>query len=136
MHLFEELVAQYPKIKPAFIAETLISVPLDIKRQYHHDPEKLTEENFKDVFKYLAQGKIHKDIVLDVLLDMLTDKFDLKKYAALGTEEIHKELLNIVAENKGAPFSALMGLAMKRLGGKASGQFISSELQKILEKGH
>ncbi len=136
VHLFEELVAQYPKIKPAFIAETLISVPLDIKRQYHHDPEKLTEENFKDVFKYLAQGKIHKDIVLDVLLDMLTDKFDLKKYAALGTEEIHKELLNIVAENKGAPFSALMGLAMKRLGGKASGQFISSELQKILEKGH
>ncbi len=136
VHLFEELVEKYPAIKPSFIAETLISVPLDIKRQYHHDPEKLTEDNFRDLFKYLSEGKIHKDIVLDVLIDMITDKFDLKRYATLGTEEIHKELVKIVNENKGAPFSALMGLAMKRLGGKASGQFISEQLRRILEKGH
>lgn len=136
VHLFEELVEKYPNVKPAFIAETLISVPLDIKRQFHHDPEKLTEENFRDVFRYLTEGKIHKDIVLDVLIDMITDKFDLKRYATLGTEEIHTELMKIVSENKGAPFSALMGLAMKRLAGKASGQFISFELRKILEKGH
>ncbi|HLD79880.1 MAG TPA: Glu-tRNA(Gln) amidotransferase subunit GatE [Candidatus Nanoarchaeia archaeon] len=134
--LFEELVQEYPAIKPAFIAETLISTPLDIKRQFHHDPDKLTEDNFRDLFRYLTEGKIHKDIVLDVLIDIITDKFDIKRYATLGTEEIHKELLKIVAENKGAPFSALMGLAMKRLAGKASGQFISSELHKIVEKGH
>ena len=133
--LFEELVEKYPSVKPAFIAETLISTPLDIKRQFHHDPDKLTEDNFRDVFRYLKEGKIHKDIVLDVLIDMITDKFDIKRYATLGTEEIHKELLKIVAENKGAPLSALMGQAMKRLAGKASGQFISEQLRKILEKG-
>lgn len=136
VHLFEELVGHYPKVKPAFIAETLISVPLDIKRQFHHDPDRLTEENFRDVFRYLSEGKIHKDIVLDVLIDMITDKFDVKRYASLGTEEIHKELLKIVAEHKGAPFSALMGLAMKKLAGKASGQFISEQLQRILAQGH
>ncbi|MDO8510627.1 MAG: Glu-tRNA(Gln) amidotransferase subunit GatE [Nanoarchaeota archaeon] len=136
VHLFEELVEQYPKIKPAFIAETLISVPLDIKRQFHHDPDRLTEDDFRDVFRYLAQGKIHKDIVLDVLIDMVTGKFDITRYATLGTEEIHKELVKIVAEHKGAPFSALMGLAMKRLAGKASGQFISEQLQRILAQGH
>ena len=134
--LFEELVGQYPSVKPAFVAETLISVPLDIKRQFHHDPEVLTEENFKDLFRYLSEGKIHKDIVIDVLMDMITGKFDIKRYAALGTEDIHKELLKIVAENKGAPFPALMGLAMKRLAGKASGKFISEQLQRILAKGH
>ncbi len=134
--LFEELAEKYPSVKPAFIAETLISTPLDIKRQFHHDPDKLTEDNFRNVFRYLKEGKIHKDIVLDVLIDMITDKFDLKRYATLGTEEIHKELLKIVAENKGAPLSALMGQAMKRLAGKASGQFISEQLRKILEKGH
>ena len=63
---------------------------------------------------------------------MITNKFDLTRYATLGTEEIHKELLKITVEHKGAPFSALMGLAMKQLAGKASGQFISSELHKIL----
>ena len=136
VHLFEELVEKYPSVKPAFIAETLISTPLDIKRQFHHHPERLTEENFRDVFRFLKEGKIHKDIVLDVLIDMITGKFDIKRYATLGTEEIHKELMKIVAENKGAPFSALMGLAMKKLAGKASGKFISEELRKLLEKGH
>ncbi len=136
VELFADLVAQYSSVKPAFIAETLISVPLDIKRQFHHDPEKLADENFKDLFKYLTEGKIHKDIVIDVLIDMITDKFDIKRYATLGTEEIHKELLKIVAENKGAPFPALMGLAMKRLAGKASGKFISEQLQRIIAKGH
>jgi Glu-tRNA(Gln) amidotransferase subunit E-like FAD-binding protein len=84
----------------------------------------------------LQEKKIHKDIVIDVLIDMITDKFDIKRYASLGTEEIHQELIKIVNENKGAPFSALMGLAMKRLSGKASGQFISQELRRIVEKGH
>lgn len=136
VHLFEELVEKYPSVKPAFIAETLISVPLDIKRQFHHNPEVLTEENFRDLFRYLTEGKIHKDIVLDVLIDIVTGKFDITRYATLGTEEIHKELLKIVAENKGAPFPALMGIAMKQLAGKASGKFISEQLQRILAKGH
>ncbi len=39
-------------------------------------------------------------------------------------------------KNKGAPFGALMGMCMKALGGKASGQVISAELKKIMAKGH
>ncbi len=136
VELFEGLVNCYPAIKPAFIAETLISTPLDIKRQYNLDPEKLTEENFRDLFKHLAEHKIHKDIVLDVLIDMIKGTFDLQRYASLGTEEIHKALQKIVDRNKSAPFSALMGLAMKELQGKASGKFISEQLRKLLEKGH
>lgn len=134
--LFEELVQKYPAIKPAFIAETLTSTLLDIKRQYTHDPEILTDDNFRDLFKYLQENKIHKDIVLDVLIDMITGQFDLGKYATLGTEEIHKVLKEIIAKNKGAPFPALMGIAMKQLQGKANGKFISDELKKMVEKGH
>ncbi len=134
--LFEELVQKYPSIKAAFIAETLTSTLLDIKRQYHHDPDVLTEGNFRHLFQYLQENKIHKDIVLDVLIDMITGQFDLTKYAALGTEEIHKVLQEIMAKNKGAPFPALMGLAMKALQGKASGKFISEQLKKMVEKGH
>lgn len=134
--LFEELVQKYPAIKPAFIAETLTSTLLDIKRQYHHDPGLLTEDNFRNIFLYLSQNKIHKDIVLDVLIDMISGQFDLEKYATLGTEEIHKVLKDIVTKNKGAPFPALMGIAMKQLQGKASGKFISNSLKVILEKRH
>ena len=108
--LFEELIGEYPAVKPAFIAETLISTPLDIKRQHHQNPDKLDDEDFRKLFKYLAEDKIHKDIVIDVLLDMITGTFDIAKYAGLSTEEIHRELIKIIEENKNAPFPTLMGL--------------------------
>ena len=132
--LFEELLEMYPNIKPAFIAETLISTPLDIKRTYQQDSSKLSDENFKDLFRCLEENKIHKDIVIDVLIDMINGKFDEKKYASMGTEEIHKQLIEILKKNPNAPFPALMGMAMKRLAGKASGKFISDELKKLFEK--
>ncbi len=136
MSLFEEMVEKYKELKPAFIAETLTSTPLEIKRNYNLDSEKLTEDNFRNLFLYLSQDKIHKDIVVDVLIDMLKGTFDLKKYESLSTEKIHQVLKEIVHSNPNAPFSALMGLAVKQLGGKASGKVISEELKKMVEKGH
>lgn len=132
--LFEELIQNYPSIKPAFIAETLTSTLLDIKRQYRHDHEQLSDDDFRKLFRYLAEDKIHKDIVIDVLLDMITGKFDIKNYETLGTEKIHAVLQEIIQKNKGAPFSALMGIAMKQLQGKASGKFIAEQLKKLVEK--
>ncbi|MEK6845393.1 MAG: hypothetical protein AABY26_01430, partial [Nanoarchaeota archaeon] len=136
MLLFEEMVEKYKELKPAFIAETLTSTTLEIKRNYNLDSEKLTEDNFRNLFLYLSQDKIHKDIVIDVLIDMLKGTFDLKKYASLSTEKIHQVLKEIVQSNPNAPFSALMGLAVKQLGGKASGKVISEELRKMVERGH
>lgn len=145
MPLFEELVekyplAKFPQIKPAFIAETLTSVPLGLKRDFGVEPEKLTDEHFKNLFLYLSQDKIHKDIISDVLIDMSKNTFDIKKYAGLSTEELHREIKKIIEENKkenvDAPFSALMGLCMKKLSGKASGKVISDTLRNILEHGH
>ncbi|PIZ51650.1 Glu-tRNA(Gln) amidotransferase GatDE subunit E [Candidatus Woesearchaeota archaeon CG_4_10_14_0_2_um_filter_33_13] len=134
MVLFEELVKKHPKIKTAFIAETLISTTLDIKRKYELDPEKLTEDNFRQLFQYLDEEKIHKDIIIDVMIDMIKGKFDLKNYATISTEELHAKIKEVVEKNKGASQGALMGLCMKALAGKASGQFIAEELKRILEK--
>jgi len=136
MPLFEELTQKYPKMKAAFIAETLTSIPLEIKRKYDLDIEKLSKEDFLDLFKYLDQDKIHKDIVLDVLMDMIKGKFDIKNYESLGTEVIHKEIMKVIKANPKAPFPALMGQCMKSLAGKASGKVISQELQKLMKKGH
>jgi len=129
--LFEEFVKSYKTIKPAFIADVLTSILLEIKRKYQLDPRKLTDENFRDFFKYLSEDKIHKDIALDVLIDMIKGKFDIKKYAGLGTEEIHKIIKAIIDNNPNAPMGALMGLCVKELAGKASGKVISEELKKL-----
>lgn len=132
VNLFEELTKKYPGIKAAFIAETLVSTPLEIKRNYNLDPEKLTDDNFKELFLHLAQEKIHKDIVLSVLIDMIKGKFSIRNYETLSTEELHTSLKEIINQNKGAPFGALMGIAMKKLAGKASGKIISEALKNLV----
>src|SRR3989344_3242539 len=98
--------------------------------------EKIQDDDFRKLFQYLADDKIHKDIVLDVLIDMIAGKFNLTRYATLGTEEIHRVIKEVVAKNPGAPFSALMGQCMKQLAGKASGKFIAEELEKVLKGKH
>lgn len=130
--LFEELAKKYPKIKPAFIAETLVSTPREIKRKYSLDSEKLTENNFDVLFACLDEEKIHKNLVIDVLIDMIKGSFDLKNYETLSSENLEKDLKKIVEQNPGAPFGALMGLAMKKLGSQASGKVISDELKRLL----
>ena len=136
VELFEDLLEKHSGIKPAFMAEVLTSMLVDIKRAYHLDAGKLTDDHFREVFRYLEEGKIHKDIVVDVLEEMITGKFNLKKYEGLSTEELHKELMAVIHGNKGAPFSALMGEAVKKLAGRASGEKISQHLKMLLEQGH
>lgn len=136
MPLFEEFVTAYPQIKPAFIAETLTSMLIEVRRKYNLDTDVLTSEHFRELFSYLAEDKIHKDIVLDVLIDMIKGTFSMDRYASLSTEDLHQKLKNIVEKNKTAPFPALMGIAMKELSGQASGKTIAQELQKILKVHH
>jgi glutamyl-tRNA(Gln) amidotransferase subunit E len=131
--LFEEFVTKYKEMKPAFIADVLTSMLVEVRRKYGLDSEKLSDEDFRNLFEYLDYGKIHKDIVLDVLIDMIKGTFDIKKYESLETEEIHKVIKEIVAENKNAPFGALMGKCMKALAGKASGEIISKSLKEIMK---
>jgi len=134
VELFEELVKKYKKVKPAFVAETLTGTLSELKGDYQI--EKVGDSDLRNVFEYLEQGKIHKDIILSVLVDMAKGKFDIKKYESLETEDLHEQLLQVIKENKGAPFGALMGKAMAKLKGKASGEQVSKMLKELIEKGH
>jgi glutamyl-tRNA(Gln) amidotransferase subunit E len=131
--LFEEFVKQYKQIKPAFIADVLTATLVEIKRKYQMDVSKLSPDNFRDFFRYLHEDKIHKDIAIDVLIDMIKNKFDLKNYETISNDEISKKIKEIVENNKGAPMGALMGICMKELAGKASGKVISEELKKLVK---
>ncbi len=133
---FEEFVQKFPKIKAAFIADVLTGMLLEIKRKYSVDAGVLVKEDFEKVFEYLAQDVIHKDIVLDVLIDMIKGEFNVEKYKGLSTEEIHAVVKEVVSAHKGAPMGALMGMCMRKLAGKASGKVISESLREIMKEGH
>ena len=134
--LFEELVKRHHSIKPAYIAETLTATLAELRRTYQLDTEKIADEHFKEIFHHFAEGKVHKDIMIPVLIDFAKNQFNIQRYAYFSTEELHKELQQIIKENAGANISALMGAAMKKLQGKASGKIISEMLKELIKEGH
>ena len=128
---FENFVKKFKNIKPAFIAETLISTSKEIKRKFSVDIENLTEKEYEEIFAYLDNGKISKESVMNVLIDYSQGKFDIKKYGLMSDEELEEEIKNIIKENLGTPENAIMGRVMAKLRGKAEGNKIADMVKKL-----
>jgi Glu-tRNA(Gln) amidotransferase subunit E-like FAD-binding protein len=127
--LFEECVKEYPDLKPAFIAETLISVPKEIRRKEKINLENIMDEHFKELFGYISEGKVAKESVMEIIIAMNKGKFDISQYAMVSDDELKKEVQKIVDSMNGKPFGAVMGEVMKHFRGKVDGKK-ASELIK------
>ena len=131
---FEEFVKKFKKIKPAFIAETLLSTTKEIKRKFTSEIDNLTKASFEEIFSYLNDGKVSKESIMNILIDYAKGNFkDISAYSLISDKELEKELKTIVDKNKNLPFGALMGIAMKKFRGKAEGSKISIILKKIIK---
>ena len=132
VELFEEFSKRFKNIKPAFIASTLVSTTTQIRREFNLSTEDITKESFAEIFHYLDEGKIPKEAVMNILIDYAKGSFrNIKDYAMITDAELEKELRKIVEQSKGAPLGALMGIAMSKFRGKASGQKIAEILKKL-----
>ncbi len=127
--LFADFIKRFKKIKPAFIAETLVSTTRELKRQ-GIDADKITDKQFEEIFDALDKDKISKESIMDVLTDAAKGKLDLKKYYLMSDKELENEIKKIVDANKDMPFKALVGKAMSKLRGKAAGRKIVEFLRK------
>jgi len=113
--IFDKFVKEFPKVKPAFIAATLISTVKEIQRKYEADIDKLTEAEFEEIFKALNEEKISKDVVIDILIDYAQDKFtSMDKYQAAAAEDLEKEIKDIVKSKTGLTANAYMGLVIAK----------------------
>ena len=126
--LFEELVWKYKTLKPAFIAEILTAKTLELKRDFNVD---VTDAQLREVFDLLGQRKVGKDSLLNVLVDLAKGTFDAAAYTTMSTADVERELKTIVDANKGLSFGALMGIAMSKLKGRASGKEIGELLKRM-----
>ncbi len=126
-----DLVSSFKNLKPAFIAETIISVPRTIKRKENIDVSP-SNDDFKKIFEALDKGNISKDSVYNILVDLgKTGKLDFSHYKMMSKAELEKEIKNIISENKGLPLNALIGKAMAKLKGKADAKYVVEMLRKI-----
>jgi len=133
--LFEDFASRFANVKPAFIAETMISLPKTLRRKYKVDETKLTDADFEKIFSMLDAGKITKDSVEEIIVAICKgEKVDYSKYAALTEEELEKEIKNVIAESKELEFKALVGKVMGTLKGRAEGKKIIDMLNRLTKR--
>jgi glutamyl-tRNA(Gln) amidotransferase subunit E len=129
--LFEELASKYTKVKPAFIAETLTAGIAELSKE--HNLSRLTDNKLRELFSHLDKGNINKDTFLSAVIETAKGTFNIQKSKTLTNKQLKEELTKIINKNKKAPFGAIMGMAVKQLKGKASGQEIAKVLKQYLK---
>ncbi len=130
---FERFTSNLKNIKPAFIAETLVSLPKTIKRKYNIDV-KPTEDQFFEILMYVDNNTISKDALIEVLKELNKRAIPdiIKDYRMISDKELEKELKEIIKKNKDAPKGAIIGIAMKKFKGRADGRKINEIVSKLI----
>ena len=129
--LFDKFVKEFPKVKPSFIASTLISTTKELKRKYNIDIDKITESEFEEIFKVLNQDKISKDVIPSILLDYAKKEFKSFDKYTIKKENIESEINKIVKEKPNLSIGAYMGLVMAKFKGRIDGKTAVEILKKI-----
>lgn len=129
--LVADFSEKFRNIKPAFIAETIVSTPTTIKRKENVEVSP-SDSDFERIFKELDDGKIAKDSVYTILLELgKAGNIDFRKYELMADKELEQEIKKIVSENKGKPEGMLIGIAMAKLKGKADSGKVIGMIKKL-----
>lgn len=130
--LFEDYIKKFKNLKPAFIAETMLTTEKNLRRS-HSVEVKIPDNVFETIFKELDKGKIAKESVENILMDYAkTKKLDLNKYGLISDEQLKIDLKRIIEANKGAELRILINRAMSKLRGKAEARKIIEMLRKLI----
>jgi glutamyl-tRNA(Gln) amidotransferase subunit E len=144
--LFETIVKEShvsPTTIAAFITETLKALKRDAI-----PVERITDNQLRDIFKLIDEGKLTKEALPDVVtwLCKNEDKTIQEAVEALGLQSISHDNLKkligkIVEDNKDlvkkrreGSFGALMGFAMNDLRGKADAAIVSEILKEKIRE--
>ncbi|MBI2653010.1 Glu-tRNA(Gln) amidotransferase subunit GatE [Candidatus Woesearchaeota archaeon] len=130
---FEIFVKKFSKIEPLIIANTLVSIPKEIKARFNLDASKLKNEDFEEVLDYLNKGKIAKEAVIDLLVKKIkNEEIELSHFEAVSEEDLEKEIKKIIEEKPGLSHSAYMGLMMAKHRGKVDGKIVMEIVKKFV----
>ena len=131
--LFEKIAKTSKEVKPAFICETLLSYASEILKKHRgSDPLKVKKEHILKIFEELDKGRINKNSVMDILVDIsLGNGFDIKKYE-LQEIDLEGEVKALIKEKQGLSISGYMGLIMAKHRGKVDGKQVMVILKKFI----
>ena len=137
--LFEKIISTSPNIKPSFVASVLCSSITSLARQDGLDANLLDDEKITQTFQLLHTAKIPKESIDIIFENIMSGKSPTVQEAIsgsmIGTIQ-DAELFSIVRAtlqdnhqlitHQGTrAIQPLMGIAMKKLRGRASGQTVN-----------
>lgn len=146
MELFEKIVEK-TKVNPTFIASVLCSTITNLERSGLNS-DLLQNDDIVKSFELLESGKIAKESVEIIFGNIMAGKAKTIEDAmkntsieAVNESDLEKIIAEIVETNqeivknqKERAVGPLMGIAMKKLRGKASGEMINNLLLKNIKK--
>ena len=146
IELFEKIVGEI-KINPTFVASILCSSITNLERSGLNS-KLLKNEDIEKSFQLLDSGDIAKESIEIIFESIMAGKsqstLDAMKNASIkvvkesDVEEIIKKIVEnnqeIIKNQKERAIRPLMGIAMKELRGKASGELVNNLLLKNIKK--
>ena len=146
LEIFEK-ICEKTSIVPTFIASILCSTITSLERNGLNS-QLLRNEEIVKTFEFLAKGTIAKESIEIIFENIMSGKSKTIEDAIENTsieivskEEFEKVIENIIINNKEIiqnqkerSVSPLMGIAMKELRGKVSGEMVNSLLLEKIKK--
>jgi glutamyl-tRNA(Gln) amidotransferase subunit E len=145
--LFEALVTKYSSV-PASLIANIFENYIKYAKSKGGKVEKLSDSDIEKIVRAVAEGKILKDAVQDVILQYTTTNLTLdqvlEEYRAISHDELRKIVRSAIAElrdqikaDKKKAFNAVMGKVMSKVRGRVEGkvvaEIINQELQTLSE---
>lgn len=146
LELFEKICGDN-KISPTFVASSLCSTITNLERK-GYDSGILKYQEIEKSFRLLSQGKLAKESIEIIFENIMSGKARsveevIQKIGINGIDdrELNEIIDNIVSSNrtliekqKEHSLGPLMGIAMKDLRGKVSGEKLNQLLKEKIEK--
>ena len=122
----------------------LFDIPKDIRKREGVEPVDFKYELLLDLLKEVKDSNLNQKTIRDIFLSLYKDKKshidNLKEYLkernllvkSIDVKEVEKKIKEIIKENKGAPFGALMGKCMQTFNETVDGKLVSQILKKLM----
>ncbi len=128
LKLFESL----KNLKPSFIVDTFSSIPKELQKTEKITADQIKEKDIEKALELVNKGTLPKNNLAAAVADMAKGSFDPKKYQGASSDDLKKEIENIIKEKPGLNPGAYMGLIMAKFKGKVDGAQAMKILKELL----
>lgn len=144
--LYEEFVREFsPRIPPQIIASTLVST-LKALASEGLDLSRLGEDDLREIFKALSEGRFSKELIPEILRVKITEGGEINDIlsklgvSVIDVRELEKLIDEIILKNKDdlmrrrdKAFNIVMGRVMSVVRGRIDGKIVSEIVRRRLE---